>query len=101
MNKRTGVAKVVDVGSASLANGDGLLLKGRTLYAVQNRLNQISVLHLDRRGTAGRLQKVITSADFDVPSTVASYGRSLFLPNARFTSPQEPTTKFWITRVDR
>ena len=34
-----------------LVNGDGLLLEGRTLYAVQNRLNTVAVLHLDRAAT--------------------------------------------------
>jgi sugar lactone lactonase YvrE len=97
----TGVARRVDLGGYAVTNGDGLLLKGRTLYVVQNRLNTIAVLRLDARGTRGRLVATITSPHFDVPSTVAAYRGSLYLPNARFTSPQEPTTQFWVTRVDR
>jgi hypothetical protein len=36
-----------------------------------------------------------------VPTTVASFGRWLYLPNARFTSPQLPTTEFSVVRINR
>lgn len=35
----TGVATRIDLGGASVPNGDGILLQGKTLYVVQNRLN--------------------------------------------------------------
>lgn len=54
-----------------------------------------------RTGHPGRLVDTLTSPNFDVPSTVAAYRGSLYLPNARFTSPQLPTTEFSITRIDR
>ncbi|WP_370619916.1 SMP-30/gluconolactonase/LRE family protein [Mumia sp. Pv 4-285] len=101
VDPRTGVARTVDLGGASLANGDGMLLEGRTLYVVQNRLNQIAVVKLDRQGRAGRLVGVITDPGFDVPTTVASFGRWLYLPNARFTTPPTPDTPYWVTRVSR
>ena len=41
---RTGTTTQVDLGGASLTNGDGLLRRGRTLYVVRNRLNQIAVV---------------------------------------------------------
>ena len=41
----------------------------------------------------------LTSPGFDVPTTIASYRHSLYLPNARFTTPPTPTTDYWITRV--
>ena len=40
---------------------DGLLLDGHTLYVVQNRLNQIAVVHLDADGTSGTVCRVITA----------------------------------------
>jgi len=95
----TGDASAVDLGGALLTNGDGLLLVGRTLYAVQNQLNQVAVVSLNRSGTQGRLVRTITSADFDVPTTVARFGRWLYLPNARFTTPPTPATPYWVTRV--
>jgi sugar lactone lactonase YvrE len=107
VNPTTGVARRVDLGDTSLTNGDGLLVKGRTLYAVQNQLNQIAVVHLNAHGTRGRLTDTLTSADlpagarFDVPTTVAAYRGSLYLPNARFGITDPTTADYWITRVPR
>ena len=44
----------------------------------------------------------LTSPGFDVPTTVAAYKGSLYLPNARFgTTPPTQTAEYWITRIDR
>ena len=59
INPRTGVTREVDLGGASLTNGDGLLLAGRVLFVVQNRLNQIDVVKLTRSLDRGR---VVTDA---------------------------------------
>lgn len=99
VDPRTGDARVVDLGGEVLTNGDGLLREGRTLYVVQNRLNRIAVVHLDRSGERGELEKAITSPAFDVPTTVARFGDALYLPNARFTTPATPTTTYDVTRV--
>ena len=101
VSPRTGTASVVDLGGASLANGDGMLRRGRTLYVVRNLDNRVDVVRLGRHGRSGHLVRTLTSPDFDVPTTVASFGRWLYLPNARFTTPQEPTTEFWVTRIRR
>ena len=77
-----------------------MLLKGRTLYVVQNRLNQVAVVKLNRAGTAGVVRSV-TDPGFDVPATVDDFGHSLYLPNARFATPPTPTTEYWITRIDK
>lgn len=99
----TGDAQVVDLGGASVENGDGMLLRGRTLYVVQNRLNQVAVLEMERDGRAGTLVDTIAGTDFDaavdVPTTVAAFGRWLYLPNARFSTPAEPGTAYWVSRA--
>jgi hypothetical protein len=95
----TGKASVVDLGGYQLTSGDGLLLQGRTLYVVQNRLNRVAVIRLDRQGTSGRLLRTITSPAFDVPTTVARHGRYLYLPNARFGAANPDTIAYSITRV--
>jgi sugar lactone lactonase YvrE len=95
----SGAATVVDLGGASLANGDGLLRHGRTLYVVRNRLNQIAVVTLEQDGTSGELTRTITSPGFDVPTTVGRLGDRLYLPNARFTTPATPTTPYSVTQV--
>jgi sugar lactone lactonase YvrE len=93
----SGRTRTVDLGGYVLTNGDGMLLEGRTLYVVQNRLNTIAVLRLDRTGTHGRLVDTITDPRFDVPTTVARSGARLYLPNARFGTP--PTQKTPYTAV--
>jgi sugar lactone lactonase YvrE len=101
VDPQTGVATQVDLGGYALTNGDGLLVQGRTLYVVQNRLNRVAVIELNRRGTAGELVKTLTSPDFDVPTTVAAYKGSLYLPNARFGVASPLTADYWITRIDK
>jgi sugar lactone lactonase YvrE len=97
----------VDLGTEELTAGDGLLLIGqRTLLVVQNRLNQIAVVKLDRGLLSGEVTRTIedpgTTADpaFDVPTTVAKKRGRLYLPNARFRPMGEPIpTEFWVTQV--
>ncbi len=99
VDPRSGRATLVDLGGAALTNGDGLLLRGRTLYAVQNRLNQVAVVALNKSGTSGRVRRTITSPAFDVPSTVAASGRYLYLPNARFGAADPGAIAYSINRV--
>ena len=93
------MATQVDLGGTPLTNGDGLLLKGRTLYVVQNRLNQVAVVHLNRHGTRGVVVDTLSSPDFDVPTTVAIFGPWLYLPNARFGNMLPEPKDYWITRI--
>jgi sugar lactone lactonase YvrE len=95
----SGVTTEVDLGGELLTNGDGLLLSGRTLYAVQNRLNTIAVIRLSRDAASGQIVNRLTDPRFDVPTTVASYGHRLYLPNARFTTPPTPDTPYTVVAV--
>ena len=61
----------------------------------------MAVVRLDRSGSSGRLVTTLTDADFDVPTTIASYGKSLYLPNARFSTPPTPTTPYTAVRIAR
>ncbi|MEV0029501.1 SMP-30/gluconolactonase/LRE family protein [Nocardia sp. NPDC050793] len=96
----TGATRVIDLGGEELPDGDGLLLDGSTLYVVQNRRNAIAVISLDAAGTTGTLVRRITDPRFDVPSTVAAYAGRLYLPNARFDTPTEPTTPYTAVAVE-
>jgi hypothetical protein len=80
----TGVATAIDLGGASLASGDGILLQGRTLYVVQNFLNQVAVVELAPGFASGAVVDTITSEGFRIPTTVARAGNRLYLVNARF-----------------
>ncbi|MEU4603819.1 superoxide dismutase [Kribbella sp. NPDC023972] len=100
VNPWTGVTKRIKL-NATMTNGDGLLVIGKTLYVVQNQLNRVAVVKLNRAGTKGSLVRVITSPDFDIPTTVAAFGKRLYLPNARFNTEPTPTTPYWVTAVRR
>ena len=95
----TGVAKEIDLGGANVVNGDGLLLFGRILFVVQNRLNQIAVVLLSRDLSHGRVVKTITDPAFDVPTTIAAAHRHLFAVNARFGTPSPQTATYNVVRV--
>jgi sugar lactone lactonase YvrE len=101
INPRTGVTEEIDLGGASVPQGDGLLLNGRTLYVVQNRMNKIAVIRLDRDLDEGRIVRTLTDDDFDVPTTIARKGRWLWAPNARFGTTPTPDTEYDIVRVAR
>ena len=93
VDPRTGTATAIDLGGETVVNGDGLLVSGKTLYVVQNRLNTVAVIQLNDRGTAGTVKQRVTDVRFDVPTTIAKFGDRLYLPNARFgiASPETAT----------
>ncbi|WP_199747999.1 superoxide dismutase [Actinomadura sp. WAC 06369] len=96
----SGRTRRVDLHGESLREGDGLLLRGRTLYAVQNRLNAIAVLRLNEAGTEGRVvRRVRHPGAFDVPATMAVFGSRLYLPNARFDTEPTPSTPYTVVGV--
>jgi sugar lactone lactonase YvrE len=95
----TGRGTRIDLGTGSVANGDGLLLSGRTLYVVRNRNNQIAVVTLRADLTRGTVTRTIRSGNFDVPTTVARIGNRLYAVNARFGTTASSRTRYWIARV--
>jgi sugar lactone lactonase YvrE len=97
----TGATQAVDLGGANLMNGDGLLLQGKTLYAVQNQLNRIAVVGLSPDLRSGTVTGTITDTDFDVPTTIAQFGNRLYAVNARFTTPPTSTTTYSVVQVRR
>jgi len=82
VNARTGNSREIDL-DRPVQNGDGILLRGRTLYVVQNQDEQIAVVKL-RGLRSGRVRDVIRNRSFDVPTTIAPYRRFIYAVNARF-----------------
>lgn len=81
----TGEATKIDLGGASVPDGDGLVLAGRTLYVVQNFLNQIGIVELDPTLNSGIvIDEPLTSEELMVPTTAASFGNTIYAVNARF-----------------
>jgi len=103
VDPETGVATMVALtgGSGNVLRGDGIVRRGRTLYVVQNTLNQIAVVQLNRRGTTGAINRVLTNPNLDVPTTAdLLFGMGpLYTVNARFTTPPTPDTPYKIVRV--
>lgn len=97
LDTRTGAVVAVPVTGGELTNGDGILLRGRTLYVVRNRNGQIAVVRLTRRLTAGRIVRTITDPTFEDPTTVAFLRGRLLLPNAEFF--RAPTPPFTVSEV--
>lgn len=95
----TGRSAQVDLGGQALTNGDGLLREGRTLFAVQNRLNQVAEVRLSRDGSRGTVERTLTDSDFDVPTTVARFAGALYLPNARFSTTPTADTPYSVVRL--
>jgi sugar lactone lactonase YvrE len=95
----SGVTREIALGGRTVPNGDGILLDGRTLYVVQNRLNKIAVFRLSANFRSASFVKEITSTSFDVPTTIDDLGRRLYAVNARFGTAPTPTTDYWLTLV--
>jgi hypothetical protein len=98
---RTGVAKLIDLGGATVTNGDGILLDGRTLYVVRNQNNLIAVVLLSRDFGSGRIVREVTNPGFSVPTTIDDFGDRLYAINARFGTPVTPSTEYWITGLKK
>jgi len=73
-----------EITGTSLPFVDGIVVKGNTLWAVQNELNQVSRVRLDSRLDSFDVKDVITSPEFQVPATGALFGDTLAVVNAKF-----------------
>ena len=98
IDAQTGVAKLIDLGGATMTNGDGLLLKGRTLYVVQNQLNKVAVIRLSPDLASGRVVKTLTDSDLVVPTTIDDHGERLYTVNAKFGVPN-PNNTFEVVQL--
>jgi sugar lactone lactonase YvrE len=101
IDPNTGATRLIDLGGATLINGDGLLLHGKTLHVVQNTNNRIAVVALTPNLGSGTITGALTSPSFDVPTTVVMFGNRLYAVNARFTTPPTPTTTYTVVQVHR
>jgi hypothetical protein len=83
-----------------VTNGDGLLLEGKTLYVVQNLLNQVAVIHLAADLSSGSVVDHLTHPGFGVPTTIDKVSGRLYLPNARFGVPSPDTQDYEVVSLD-
>jgi sugar lactone lactonase YvrE len=97
----TGVARSISLRGGTVANGDGVLLSGRTLYVVRNQDNVIAVVSLSSDLRRGRIVRSIADRRFDVPTTADESGRFLYAVNARFGTNPMPSTRYDVIRVQK
>jgi sugar lactone lactonase YvrE len=95
----TGVASEIDLGGYDLTNGDGLLLRGRTLYVVQNRNNKVAVFQLSPDLTRATFVQALTDPALDVPTTIDRAGSRLYVVNARFGTTTPTDQAYHIVRI--
>jgi sugar lactone lactonase YvrE len=102
----TGIATEINLGGVGVPYGDGLVLRGKTLYVVQNLLNQVSVFTLSPDYSVATYTHSLTSGGFDTPSTADLFGPWLYVVNARFSVCMPlvycpPIYEFNVVRVDQ
>lgn len=97
----SGVTTAIDLGGETVRNGDGILLEGRTLYVLQNRMNQLAVVALSPDLSSGEVVTRVSDVGFDVPTTLDRFGSRLYAVNARFNTPPTGATAYWVTGLPR
>ncbi|GCD19708.1 hypothetical protein CTKZ_12700 [Cellulomonas algicola] len=92
----------IDLGGATVA-GDGLVLKHRTLWAVERQgdVGYVVRVDLDRSLRSGTVVSRTTDPSFDDPTTAALVGRSLLVVNSQFgeRAAGEAPGPFTVSRV--
>lgn len=99
VDPRTGDARAIDLGGANVNFGDGMELRGDRLAVVQNQLNTVITIDLDRRFLSGEVVRSVTDDRFDVPTTIDSFLGVPYVVNARFGTPATPETTYTIEKV--
>jgi Cu-Zn family superoxide dismutase len=98
----TKAVRQVDLGGATVVNGDGIELDGRTLYVVRNSDELVVTVRLSGDLASGRVVRATTDPALQYPTTVASARGRLLLVNSQFDQrggdPVEPFTVASIPR---
>ncbi len=90
----------VDLGGATLMNGDGMEMDDDTLYVVRNRDGVIAKVDLDDDGRTGAVTGEVTDASFAYPTTVAAVDDRLLVVNSQFDKRGgEPVEPFTVSSV--
>ncbi|MFI7171720.1 SMP-30/gluconolactonase/LRE family protein [Rhodococcoides fascians] len=90
----------VDLGGATLTNGDGMEMDDDTLYVVRNRDGLISKVDLNDDGRRGSVTGEITDPSFAYPTTVAAVDDRLLVVNSQFDKRGgEPVEPFTVSSV--
>ena len=96
----TGVADRIKTTGLVLTSGDGLELRGSTLYDGYgcNR-DGIAVSKLGDGARTAKVSRELTDSDLDRPTTATLVAGALWTVNGRFSTPPTPTTSYSVVRV--
>ncbi|MBT2549044.1 hypothetical protein [Arthrobacter sp. ISL-65] len=89
VSPRSGASTAIK--GVKVPNVDGILVKGDTVWAVQNMSNQISRLRANFHDSTAKLREVIKSPNFNIPTTAALFDDTLAAVNAKFGVPNAKT----------
>lgn len=100
VDPRTGVAtRLPQTGGELLTAGDGLELRGSTLYVVYGfGRDSVAVVRLGRGASSFAVTGELTNPDLERPTTATLDGGALYAVNGKFTTVPTPTT-FEVVRV--
>jgi Cu-Zn family superoxide dismutase len=85
-----------------VTNGDGLVLRGRTLYVVRNAQAEIVKVKLAKSLATGRVVRRTTRPSFTFPTTADIARRRMLVVNSqldRRTAGQEPALPFTLSSI--
>jgi hypothetical protein len=86
----------IDLGGATVVGGDGIELRGRTLWVVRNSFELITKIQLSDDRLSGRVLSETADPSFMYPTTAALVGKRLLVVNSQFDErgnfPQLPFT---------
>lgn len=92
----------IDLGGETVA-GDGMVLDGRTLYAVRGQDGTIVAVHLAEDFTSGEVDKEFADPSFVRPTTIAKPDNHLLVVNSQFDrreSGEGPELPFTVSDVE-
>lgn len=95
----TGVAdRLEQTGGPTLTDGDGLELRGSTLYVVGGLdSDSVAVVDLERRGTSFSVAGELVDDDLERPTTGALVRGALYVVNGKFETPD--AAEFEVVRL--
>jgi streptogramin lyase len=96
VDPETGVTTVLE-GDYDASFGDGLEIRGNTVWVVRNQVNRVAVLRVNGQLTRATEIGTITG-ELAVPTTATIAAGSLWAVNARFGTPPAGA-EYWITRL--
>jgi sugar lactone lactonase YvrE len=94
----------IDLGGVAVTNGDGLVVRGQTVWVVRNSDRTIDTVTMNVDWTQGKVATFVTSDQFGFPTTADIRNGSLLVVNSQFdkggpAGEGTPTRPFTVSAV--